>query len=136
MKRLAFVLAALATLVHIDSLAWSAETPRHGGRLVFGIGSDIISLNPFYRTDPQTSSVPELTYEALWTCMTPGSRFPGRRILDRCLRTVRLIRFGDGRVRSFRTTKSYGRGRQVERRICPDQKNAATGNAIRKTFAR
>src|SRR5262245_23114899 len=76
MKRLAFILAVLATLVHIDSFAWSAETPRHGGRLVFGIGSDIISLNPFYRTQSTDKFVRELTYEALMDLDDAGQPIP------------------------------------------------------------
>jgi len=42
-----------------------AEKPIHGGRLVFGIRSDVFSLNPFLRTSSTTYYVRGLAYEAL-----------------------------------------------------------------------
>ena len=55
-RRRSFLLAARAS---------GAESPRgvrYGGRLVFGIAKDIISLNPFYRTQSTDSFVRELMY--------------------------------------------------------------------------
>ena len=43
-----------------------AESPKYGGRLVFGIAKDIISLNPFYRTQSTDSFVRELMFQTLF----------------------------------------------------------------------
>jgi peptide/nickel transport system substrate-binding protein len=60
----------LEMFISIGAIAWGAESPkgeapRHGGRLVFGIAKDIISLNPFYRTQSTDAFARQLMYEAL-----------------------------------------------------------------------
>ena len=46
--------------------ASGAESPKSiGGRLVFGIAKDIISLNPFYRTQSTDSFARELMFQTL-----------------------------------------------------------------------
>jgi peptide/nickel transport system substrate-binding protein len=58
------LVTGLAFLFFIAS-ASAAEAPRYGGRLVFGIRSDISSLNPFLRTSSTNYYVRGLAYEAL-----------------------------------------------------------------------
>ena len=65
MKRFGFVGLTLAALVVSSISAQSAETPKYGGRLVLGISKDIISLNPFYRTQSTDSFVRELMFQTL-----------------------------------------------------------------------
>jgi len=65
MKRLWFVSLTLAALITSALSAWGAESPKYGGRLVFGIAKDIISLNPFYRTQSTDSFVRELMFQTL-----------------------------------------------------------------------
>jgi len=65
MKRFGFVGLTLAVLVVSSISAQSAETPKYGGRLIFGISKDIISLNPFYRTQSTDSFVRELMFQTL-----------------------------------------------------------------------
>ena len=40
----------------------ATESPRHGGRVVFGIRNDITSLNPFLRNNSTNYYVRGLTY--------------------------------------------------------------------------
>ncbi|HSE85786.1 MAG TPA: hypothetical protein VLJ79_06180, partial [Candidatus Binatia bacterium] len=65
MKRFGFVGLTLAAFVVSSISAQSAETPKYGGRLVLGISKDIISLNPFYRTQSTDSFVRELMFQTL-----------------------------------------------------------------------
>jgi peptide/nickel transport system substrate-binding protein len=65
MKRLWFVGLTVAALITAALPAWSAESPKYGGRLVFGIAKDITSLNPFYRTQSTDSFVRELMFQTL-----------------------------------------------------------------------
>jgi hypothetical protein len=64
MKRLWFV-ALLGALISSAASVRGAESPKYGGRLVFGIAKDIISLNPFYRTQSTDSFVRELMFQTL-----------------------------------------------------------------------
>jgi len=64
MKRLWFV-ALLGALISSAASVRGAESPKYGGRLVFGIAKDIISLNPFYRTQSTDSFARELMFETL-----------------------------------------------------------------------
>ena len=43
-----------------------AETPRAGGRLVFGLSRDISGLNPFFRTRSTNKYVRQIAYETLF----------------------------------------------------------------------
>jgi peptide/nickel transport system substrate-binding protein len=65
MKRLSMAGLALAALVSISAAPRGAESPKYGGRLVFGIAKDIVSLNPFYRTQSTDSFVRELMFQTL-----------------------------------------------------------------------
>ncbi len=65
MKRFEFFSLALATLMTFSTSVWGAESPKYGGRLVFGIAKDIVSLNPFYRTQSTDSFVRELMFQTL-----------------------------------------------------------------------
>src|SRR4029450_181772 len=42
-----------------------AESPRYGGRLVFGLSRDISGLNPFFRPRSTNKSVRQIAYETL-----------------------------------------------------------------------
>jgi len=65
MRRLWVLGLALAALLSVSTASRGAESPRYGGRLVFGISKDIISLNPFYRTQSTDSFVRELMFQTL-----------------------------------------------------------------------
>src|SRR5262245_61026379 len=43
-----------------------AETPKYGGRLVFGLSRDISGLNPFFRTRSTNKYVRQIAYETLF----------------------------------------------------------------------
>jgi peptide/nickel transport system substrate-binding protein len=133
MKRIFFIAAALATLAHIGSLAWAAESPRHGGRLVFGIASDIISLNPFHRTQSTDKFVRELTFEALLDLDDGGQPIPwlavswtvspdGRTYAFRLRRGVKFHNDKELTAEDVKWSADYAL----------DQKNAATGLTILK----
>ena len=64
MKRLWFV-GLLGAIISSAALVSAGESPKYGGRLVFGIAKDIISLNPFYRTQSTDSFVRELMFQTL-----------------------------------------------------------------------
>ena len=64
MKRLWFVVL-LGALISSAASVSGGESPKYGGRLVFGIAKDIISLNPFYRTQSTDSFVRELMFQTL-----------------------------------------------------------------------
>lgn len=76
MRRLGFAVLVLATLLAWKTVASGAESPRYGGRLVFGIAKDIISLNPFYRTQSTDSFVRDLGYQALLDLDRKGQSIP------------------------------------------------------------
>ena len=76
MKRLEFVAWVLGTLIAFGTMAWGAESPRYGGRLVFGMAKDITSLNPFYRTQSTDSFVRDLTFQALLDLDRKGQPIP------------------------------------------------------------
>src|SRR6266545_7898778 len=62
MKRLWFV-GLLGALISSAASVSGAESPKYGGRLVFGIAKDIVSLNPFYRNQSTDSFVRELMFQ-------------------------------------------------------------------------
>ena len=64
MKRLWFV-ALVGAVISSAAAVSGGESPRYGGRLVFGIAKDIISLNPFYRTQSTDSFARELMFQTL-----------------------------------------------------------------------
>src|SRR6266542_3794051 len=64
MKRLWFV-GLLGALISSAASVSGAESPKYGGRLVFGIAKDIVSLNPFYRNQSTDSFVRELMFQTL-----------------------------------------------------------------------
>jgi peptide/nickel transport system substrate-binding protein len=64
-KRLQFAGLALAAFIISSTFVWGAESPKYGGRLVVGIAKDIVSLNPFYRTQSTDSFVRELMFQTL-----------------------------------------------------------------------
>ncbi|MGH7198302.1 MAG: ABC transporter substrate-binding protein, partial [Candidatus Omnitrophota bacterium] len=64
MKSVLMAVTGLALFFSTDVLN-GAENPIHGGRLIFGIRSDIGSLNPFLRTSSTNYYVRGLAYEAL-----------------------------------------------------------------------
>ena len=55
---------------------WGADTPKHGGRLVFGIRKDLSSLNPFWRTQSTDSYVRQLIFEGLLDFDLKGKPVP------------------------------------------------------------
>jgi peptide/nickel transport system substrate-binding protein len=65
MKRVACIALAIGIFLGAGSWGWGAESPKHGGRLVFGISKDVTNLNPFMRTQSTDSFVRSLTFEAL-----------------------------------------------------------------------
>ena len=51
----------------MPSPSWrEAETPKAGGRLVFGLSRDISGLNPFFRTRSTNKYVRQIAYETLF----------------------------------------------------------------------
>ncbi|MGH7833613.1 MAG: ABC transporter substrate-binding protein [Candidatus Binatia bacterium] len=65
MKRLGIAGFLLAILAVRAAAAWAGESPKYGGRLILGISKDIVSLNPFYRTQSTDSFVRELVFQTL-----------------------------------------------------------------------
>ncbi|TMA90771.1 MAG: ABC transporter substrate-binding protein [Deltaproteobacteria bacterium] len=65
MKCLRLAAVFLSVLLVID-LVEGAETPRYGGRLVFGLSRDISALNPFFRTRSTNKYVRQIAYETLF----------------------------------------------------------------------
>ena len=65
MKPMWFVSLTFGALISFAASVPGAESPKYGGRLVFGIAKDIISLNPFYRTQSTDSFARELMFETL-----------------------------------------------------------------------
>jgi peptide/nickel transport system substrate-binding protein len=54
----------------------AAESPRHGGRVVFGIRNDITTLNPFVRNNSTNYYVRGLAYESLLDFDRSGKHVP------------------------------------------------------------
>ncbi|MGH7834974.1 MAG: ABC transporter substrate-binding protein, partial [Candidatus Binatia bacterium] len=54
----------------------AAESPRHGGRVVFGIRNDITTLNPFVRNNSTNYYVRGLAYESLLDFDPSGKHAP------------------------------------------------------------
>jgi peptide/nickel transport system substrate-binding protein len=110
-----------------------AESPRRGGRLVFGMASDVISLNPFYRTQSTDKFVRELTYEALMDLDDRGQPIPwlaeswtvapdGKTYTFRLRRGVKFHNDKELTAEDVKWSAEYAL----------DPKNAATGLAILK----
>jgi peptide/nickel transport system substrate-binding protein len=76
MRRLRSVALVLGMLLGFADAAAGAESPRYGGRLVLGMAKDIISLNPFYRTQSTDSFVREVTFQALLDLDKTGQPIP------------------------------------------------------------
>jgi ABC-type transport system substrate-binding protein len=64
MKCLRFTLCFLSLFL-AAALLEAAESPRSGGRLVFGLSRDISGLNPFVRTRSTNKYVRQIAYETL-----------------------------------------------------------------------
>ena len=64
----------LTVILSVNNLA-AGEGPTYGGRLVFGIGNDLETLNPFVRTRAGMS-VMGLAYEALLDFNKDGKQVP------------------------------------------------------------
>jgi ABC-type transport system substrate-binding protein len=64
MKRLFFAVSLLTCFL-AAGFSEGAETPRSGGRLVFGLSRDISGLNPFVRTRSTNKYVRQVAYETL-----------------------------------------------------------------------
>lgn len=75
MKRLQMLLLSLALLLP-PALLTGAETPRRGGKLVFGIRNDISGMNPFTRTSSTNFYVRGLIYETLLDFDKEGKLVP------------------------------------------------------------
>jgi ABC-type transport system substrate-binding protein len=58
----AFFLGLFVAVAFLEA----AETPKHGGRLVFGLARDISGLNPFFRTRSTNKYVRQIAYETLF----------------------------------------------------------------------
>jgi ABC-type transport system substrate-binding protein len=59
-------MAALLSVFFVVGLSEGAESPRYGGRLVFGLARDITGLNPFVRTRSTNKYVRQIAYETLF----------------------------------------------------------------------
>ena len=127
MKRAFVILSILAIFFH-SGFVGAAESPRQGGRLVFGARNDLTNLNPFIRTTSSNFYIRDLAYESLvdfdkngkrvprlaqsWTVSTDGKTY-----------TFRLrpgVRFHDGQELTAEDVKW-----SVEYAL--DPKNGATG---------
>jgi len=114
-----------------------AETPKHGGRIIFGIRNDINGLNPFLRTTSTNVYVRQLVYETLldfdkngkliaslaesWTVSNDGKST-----------TFKLrggVKFHDGKELSADDVKWSAD-------YAMDPKNAATGLSMLKSIER
>jgi ABC-type transport system substrate-binding protein len=136
MKRVWLLVLSLGWLSAADLLS-GAETPKYGGRIVFGIRNDINGLNPFLRTTSTNVYVRQLVYEALldfdkngklisslaesWTVSADGKSY-----------TFKLrggVKFHDGRELSAEDVKWSAD-------YAMDRKNAATGLSMLKSIER
>jgi len=75
MKRFLTVLLFMALMLP-GGIARGAESPRYGGRLVFGIARDLSSLNPFFRTRSTNKYLRHIAYEGLVNLSRDGRVVP------------------------------------------------------------
>jgi ABC-type transport system substrate-binding protein len=57
--------SSFLSLFLVVTFVEGAESPRYGGRLVFGLSRDISGLNPFFRTRSTNKYVRQIAYETL-----------------------------------------------------------------------
>src|ERR1700675_3229584 len=69
-------IAALLSAFFVVGLSEGAESPRYGGRLVFGLARDISGLNPFVRTRSTNKYVRQIAYETLFDYDAKGQLVP------------------------------------------------------------
>jgi peptide/nickel transport system substrate-binding protein len=136
MKRIWTLVLSLCWLSAAASLS-AAETPKSGGRLVFGIRNDINGLNPFLRTTSTNVYVRQLVYEALldfdkngklipslaesWTMSADGKSY--------MFKLRKGVKFHDGKELSADDVKWSAD-------YAMEPKNAATGFSMLKSIER
>ena len=110
------------------ALLEAAETPKYGGRLVFGLSRDITGLNPFFRTRSTNKYVRQIAYETLFDYDESGRLVPllGESWTvspDSKVYTIHLrkgVRFHDGRELTAEDVKWSAE-------YAMEPKNSATG---------
>jgi ABC-type transport system substrate-binding protein len=108
-----------------------AESPRYGGRLVFGLSRDISGLNPFFRTRSTNKYVRQIAYETLLDYdeneqLVPALAESWSVSSDSRLYTIRLrrgVKFHNGEDLTAEDVKWSAE-------YAMDPKNAATGVAF------
>jgi len=70
------ILALVLGVVMSAGSVWGADTPKHGGRLIFGIRKDLSSLNPFWRTQSTDAYVRQIMFEGLMDFDAKGKIVP------------------------------------------------------------
>jgi peptide/nickel transport system substrate-binding protein len=70
------IIASFLTVLLVAGFSEGAESPRYGGRLVFGLARDITGLNPFVRTRSTNKYVRQIAYETLLDYDTKGNLVP------------------------------------------------------------
>jgi peptide/nickel transport system substrate-binding protein len=70
------IAASFLSVVLFAGLVEGAESPRYGGRLVFGLARDISGLNPFVRTRSTNKYVRQIAYETLLDYDAKGQLVP------------------------------------------------------------
>jgi ABC-type transport system substrate-binding protein len=108
-----------------------AESPRYGGRLVFGLSRDISGLNPFFRTRSTNKYVRQIAYETLLDYdeneqLVPALAESWTVSSDNRLYTIRLrrgVKFHNGEDLTAEDVKWSAE-------YAMDPKNAATGVAF------
>ena len=121
---------AAAFLIVFLAGGWleGAESPRYGGRLVFGVVRDISGLNPFVRTRSTNKYVRQIAYETLLDYDEKGQLAPALAESwsvspDSRLYTIRLrrgVKFHNGEELTAEDVKWSAE-------YAKDPKNAATG---------
>jgi len=122
------IAAALLSVFLALGLSEAAESPRYGGRLVFGLTRDISGLNPFVRTRSTNKYVRQLAYETLFDYDAKAQIVPALADSwtispDSKLYTIRLrrgVKFHNGAELTAEDVKWSAE-------YAKDPKNAATG---------
>lgn len=70
------IAASLLGVFFAVGLSEGAESPRYGGRLLFGLARDITGLNPFVRTRSTNKYVRQIAYETLFDFDAKGQIVP------------------------------------------------------------
>jgi peptide/nickel transport system substrate-binding protein len=127
MKRHTIVAACLVFLF-IAVEARSAEAPKRGGRLVFGIRNDTTTLNPFLRSSSTNFYVRGLVYEALLDFDKQGKLIPS------LARSWKMSPDGKSYTFALRSGVKFHNGKELtaedvkwSAEYALDPKNAATG---------